>query len=87
MWEVWNIALYGGVIVNPTCFAKERKRAASATAVRLGPMSRHHTVTPPTAVKIRSDFIDGDHHSLHECGSEKAVHEDTPPRRMMGMMD
>ena len=54
---------------------------------RLGPMSRHDTAVPPTAVKIRSDFIDGVHRSLHECGSEKAVHEDMPPRRMMGMMD
>ena len=45
----------------------------------------HRTAVLRTAVKIRSDFIDGVHHSHHGSGSVEAVHVVSPPRRMDGL--
>ena len=58
-------AVYGGVIVNATGFAKEHFRPASAMAGRVGRMSRHRTVMPRVTKKIRSDFIEGVVLQLH----------------------
>ena len=74
-------------MLNPTCFAKERKRAASASVGLDGRMSRHRTAMARTESKTRSQFVNGVEQELHERAPKWTVLVDTAAAVQMDWMD